>query len=369
MASIVQVGERWRAQIRRKGYPSQARTFDTKKEAEAWARKVEHGIDTGQTRADLEDMTVGDLVAHFRKMRMDMGQPVRPDSNTRYMLDHLEEDLGHRRLRDLTPADMVSWARHRQGQGAGGYTVNMELSLLGTCIRHVAAYHRVQLPDVVGQARPLLHYAQLISSEARRDRRPTEDELGRLLTWLDGRNRIVADAVRVSAITGLRRSELARIVWEDVDPATRSVLVRKRKHPRRREARDEPVPLLGEAWDIVQAQPEPHKGRVFPVSVETLTDCVTAGTRELGIPDLRLHDMRRHATSTLRELGFDDHARMRVVGHRSEAVHARYVAVDLEAVHQQYAAATRDRPRRLQRQPPASDHPPAATESPPPPGD
>ena len=34
----------WQAHIRRRGYPAQVRTFDTKAEAEAWAAGIEHEI-------------------------------------------------------------------------------------------------------------------------------------------------------------------------------------------------------------------------------------------------------------------------------------------------------------------------------------
>ena len=47
MASITKRGAYWRVQVRRKGYPPQAHTFDTKSKAEAWARMVERDMDSG----------------------------------------------------------------------------------------------------------------------------------------------------------------------------------------------------------------------------------------------------------------------------------------------------------------------------------
>lgn len=344
MASIIQVGGKWRAQVRRKGHPARTRTFAAKKDAVEWARRLEAGMDQGRPALIVDEMTVADLVRQYRTMRDDLGRPVDPTTNVHYMLQHLDEDLGAERVRDLTPQRLAKWAKERQQQGAGGYTVNMELSQLGTAIRHVGSYLQVVLPDVVGAARPLLHYGQLIAGGGRRTRRPSDDELTRLLEWLRGRNPIVGDAVEVAAITGLRRGELARIEWGDVDELRRAVLVRQRKHPRRIEARDEWVPLLGDAWTIVQRQARVD-ARIFPVSRETLTDSVTAGARALGIPDLRLHDMRREATSRLREMGFDADARKAVTGHRSDEMHSRYVAVTMEELHQRYADAQGTPPR------------------------
>lgn len=344
MSSIIQVGDKWRAQVRRKGYKPQTKTFPLKKDAEAWARKIETGIDQSAPESKGDEFTVADMLTAYRTMRLELGRPIPPTTNTHYMLQHLEEDLGPVLIRELTPQRLARWAKERREQGAGGYTVNMELSALGTAIRHTASFLNTQMPDVVGAARPLLHYGQLISGGNKRTRRPTEDELTRLLAYLQGRNPIIADAVRVAAITGLRRGELARIAWADVDEKKRAVLVRQRKHPRRIEARDELVPLLGDSWAIVQRQPKTD-ARIFPVSREALTDAVTEGTRELSIPNLHLHDMRREATSALRDLGFDASARKAVTGHRSDAAHEIYVAVDLEKLHAQYAEAQGMKPR------------------------
>lgn len=350
MASILQVGEKWRAQIRRTGHKSIAQSFDSKKEAERWARAEEARMDAekGPLR---DDMSLGELIEEYRRVRAELGRPIDPTTNTHYMLNHLEQDLGDDMVRALTPKRMVEWAKARQAEGAGGYTVNMELSQLGTLLRHAGSFLGIQLPDIVGQARPLLNYAQLITGGGRRTRRPSQEELASLLDYLTLRVPVVADAVRVAAVTGLRRGELARIAWADLDEKKRAVLVRQRKHPRRVEAKDEWVPLLGESWDVVQRQVRrDDEPRIFPVSREKLTDSVTEATRALGIPDLRLHDMRREATSALRDMGFDADARKAVTGHKSDAIHSRYVKVELDELHQRYADAQEKQPRLPRRQ-------------------
>ena len=47
MASIEKRGKYWRAKIRRTGFPSQSRSFDTKAQAEIWVRSVEGEMDRG----------------------------------------------------------------------------------------------------------------------------------------------------------------------------------------------------------------------------------------------------------------------------------------------------------------------------------
>jgi integrase len=217
----------------------------------------------------------------------------------------------------------------------------MELSCLGTTLRHAASFLGVSIPDVAAQARPLLLHLQLIGGGARRTRRPTDDELQAVLCYVEERCAVAADAMRVAAITGLRRSELVgKLRWSEVDAEKRAALIRQRKHPRRALARDEWVPLLGDAWAIVQRQPRADgEERVFPVSPEKVTDLFTAATRALSIPDLRLHDLRHLASSRLQELGFDDVERMAITGHRSVGMNARYTHPTPEHLHAKFDRA------------------------------
>lgn len=64
MASILKVGDAWRAQVRRKGHKSISETFSTKAQPVAWARKIEAEMDArrfNDTRG-LANLTLKDLI-------------------------------------------------------------------------------------------------------------------------------------------------------------------------------------------------------------------------------------------------------------------------------------------------------------------
>lgn len=359
---------RTRAQIRRPGQKSISKTLETLREAQKWARGIEAELDRGTpaAAASASDLAIASIVGSYRTMRGKMGKPVEPTSSTEYMLQHIEQDLGDARIADLTPARLMTWARLRADDGASPATFNLEFSLLGTVLRHTASYLNVAFPDVVGAARPMLYYAELIGAPNRRTREPSEDEATRVIEWIEADSRYgkrVADAIRVGGIAGLRRGELARILRTQLDPHARAVLVTKRKHPRRRLMRDEWVPLFGEAWDIANAQP-PVEGdnRIFPISREKMTDSVTAATRALGIPNLHLNDFRHAANNKLRVLGFNREERKAVLGHLSDKVHDIYTHVKPEQLQARYDELRGSQPRPLC-QPEASDHPAGAIEN------
>ena len=65
MASINKRGPyQFQAIIRRKGYPSQTKTFESRSEAEEWARSVESKMDdrTFRDRRDLKNWTLFDAL-------------------------------------------------------------------------------------------------------------------------------------------------------------------------------------------------------------------------------------------------------------------------------------------------------------------
>ncbi|TSE32102.1 hypothetical protein [Tepidimonas charontis] len=160
MASIIQHRGRWRAQVRRKGWPVYTKSFDTKAAAEKWARQIEADIDRGvlpgaAAVAAKRCYTVADLIEDYRRLRA-QSRPVLDTTTEHYNLRRLADHLGTLDAARLRPDDLVGYAQMRADEGAGPYTVNMEVSKLGTVMRMVASIKHMTLPDVVQQARPLL---------------------------------------------------------------------------------------------------------------------------------------------------------------------------------------------------------------------
>ena len=57
----------WRAIIKRKGYPTQTRTFDLKGQAETWAKQIENEMDRGVfvSRVEAESTTLAELLDRY----------------------------------------------------------------------------------------------------------------------------------------------------------------------------------------------------------------------------------------------------------------------------------------------------------------
>lgn len=332
MASIIKVGDKWRAQVRRKGHRPQCKTFRTKAQAEAWGRQREADIDSGAVVApQLGDLTVSDVLKAYRGLR-DEARPIADTSNEHYMLKALERGLGAKRLATMGPADLVAYATMRREEGAGPYTINMDVSKLGTALRYGGAALKVAVPDVVGSARPMLTHLRLIGGGGKRERRPQADELQRILAHLlEHRGLVYAEATAFAAITAMRRGEVCAVLKTEIDPASK-VLPVWRKHPRLGKTLER-VPLLGEAWDIAMRQPDSEDGRLFPIEAGTMSKYFTEACRALSIPDLHFHDLRHEGTSRLFEQGYAIQQVALVTGHKDWRNLKRYTNLRPEDLH------------------------------------
>lgn len=341
MASIIKIGERWRAQIRRKGSKPITKTFPTKAAAWAWARGIESDIDAGRSVAAPSATTVAAMIERYAELREESGREVLDTSNEHYMLEHLKDGLGEKIAGSLTTDDLVKWCQLRKREGAGPATINMEISKLGTVLRHVGAIMQLRLPDILGEARPTLAHLQLVGGGGKRVRRPTSDELAALFKWFGAQTsspimQRMEDILRVTLIVGFRRGEIFRVRWDDVDESAKAVLIRDRKHPRQKVGNDQWVPLIGEAWEVVQRQPR-TSDRIFPYHPQTVSKYFKEGCDALGIVDLHFHDMRREASSALIEAGWDPFSVRQVTGHgiaRENRQLGTYVAPNVVQLHE-----------------------------------
>ena len=131
---------------------------------------------------------------------------------------------------------------------------------------------------------------------------------------------------RVLADTGLRRGEVGRLEWRDVDLVRAVVLVRRSKSGKPRE-----VPLTvkaGEAFGVLKSMrgAVPMKGAdpVFVgVRLDTLTNRFARAAKAAGFA-LHLHDLRHSCASRLAQAGVPLPTVGQILGHRCWTTTARY---------------------------------------------
>ena len=191
-------------------------------------------------------------------------------------LGFLERRLGGCKIPELDRERLIQFGRDRAKEGAGPVTLSIDIGYVKTILSHAAAVHGVQLTtEPVDLARIALSRLGLIGRGVERDRRPTQDEIDRIIAAFDSNLRQaipVGRIIRFAIATAMRQEEIGRIEWEDYDPVQKMLLIRDRKDPRRKSGNNQRIPLLDvSGYDAIQIIEEQQKisglnrGRIFPV--------------------------------------------------------------------------------------------------------
>lgn len=330
MASYSKINGRWRAVIRRKGHSPISKYFDTKSKAQVWASGIEAQMTAAPAqRVSADLVTISDALVKYRQLRSTQ-RPILDTSSEHYTIKMLDSELGKIPLLELSVDDVLSFAHKRRSEKAGPYTVLCDLSKLGTILRYTFPN---ALP-VLAEARPKLAYLGLIGGGGKRERRPTEEETLLLFQWLEAnKGAQYRDFVEFSAITAMRRGEIAKAKWSDLNEAEKMLLIQDRKDPRKKVGNDQWIPLLGKSFEIVLKQ-DRDRELIFNICERTMSKYFKAACDALGIPDLHLHDMRHEGISRMFEDGLEIQHVSLVSGHRSWQHLKRYTNLKPESLHQ-----------------------------------
>ena len=295
MATINKRGAyQYQARVRRKGYPAQTRTFNTRAEAAAWVREVESSIDSGtfRDRKVLTQLTLHDaLERYLKEVTVKKRGKQQETSRIRQLQAH---PLALRQLQSLQACDFVVY-RDRRLQHVSPTTVRLELAILS----HL---YTIAIKE---WSWPLVHELKNVAKPTAnhgRERTLMPGEFQRLMeaialpyrrqcqVWLDA-------CVRLAIETGMRAGELLTMEWEQVDLMSGVVRLDKTKNGQRRL-----VPLTEEAVRVLSSLPRPCGGRrVIRGFYDTpgLDRAFRRALKDAGIADLRFHDLRHEAATRL----------------------------------------------------------------------
>ena len=252
------------------------------------------------------------------------------------------DPLGRVKLGALSALHFRDFVDRQVAAGAGGVTIAGDLSTVSAVLKWGRHARQLDLPvQLPLDARRGLPYRGLHTRSNERDRGPTDAELARLYAHWGANPRQRIDMVtvcRFALATAMRQDEICRIQIEDVNAIARTVVIRDRKDPREKQGNDQTVPLLPEAWAIVQPViKERSAGSVFPFNSASVSAAFTRACYALGIIDLHFHDLRHRATADLCRQGLDIPRVALMTGHKTWAQLKRYTNIRPADVHDRFA--------------------------------
>lgn len=232
-------------------------------------------------------------------------------------------EIGSQDVMTITARDFIDFGRSRIALGRSPATVANNMASLSAVLNNAGILFGIPVNlTAFTEARQYMQRKGIIGESNKRNRRPSSDEIEMLLAELKRREprsnlKIpFSDIFLFSILTCMRVGEVCRLRWADVDEAQKSILVRDRKDPRKKIGNHMVVPLLGGAWELLNSQPKKSEF-IFPFRSENISLTFLKAKKELGIEDLRYHDLRREGASRLFEYGFSVEEVAQVTGHKN----------------------------------------------------
>jgi integrase len=261
--------------------------------------------------------------------------------------------FGNRPIQEITRPDIEEFRQRRfnvpvvrHGQKMEGKprtirTVNYELAVLRQVFYFAASKRWLDGP-------PQELFRKLISpaNETKRDRLLTIDEQKRLIAACVGRRAHIRPLIIAALDTTLRRGNLVRLTWADVDFNDRVIRIKKTS------TKTEQAVTIGlttrlqaelyRLWHFSDKQPGT---RVFGIDGD-FKHAFTKACQNAGIENLRFHDLRAGGATGMVSAGLPIEIVRKVTGHanpailidhyiRADIIAARRIAETMDRIHQE----------------------------------
>jgi integrase len=325
------VGQTAQILIKRKGkiVHREAKTFDRKQAAKAWLSRRETELAQPGALERRPDPTLAAVIDRYiLESKRAIGR-----TKTQVLRTIKTYDIAEMRCSAITSADVVAFA---QALPVSPQTVQNYLSHLGAIFTVARAAWGYPLDQqAMKDAQTVAKRLGVTKKGRRRERRPTLDELDRLMVHFGVvRKRRPTSApmqkiIAFAIFSTRRQEEISRIAWNDYEK--NRVLVRDMKHPGDKEGNDTWCDLPPEAAAVIETMPR-SKAVIFPYTTDAISAAFTRACNVLGInteemPDsqrLHFHDLRHDGVSRLFEMGWTIPQAASVSGHRSWQSLKRY---------------------------------------------
>ena len=334
MATFQKRSGSWRAIVTKKGFDRFTRTFDTKCEAEIWARAIENEMDRGifVSRKEAESTTLSEALDRYeREVIPSKKGAIQERMRIRIWTRH---PLSKRSMAALQGKDIAAYRDHRLKEVAPN-TVRHELALLS----HVFTIATKEW-GIAGLINPV-QQIRAPKMPPGRDRRLLPGELDKIIECSG--SPVLPDIVRFAIETGMRQAEISGMTWQMIDLKKRTVTLLITKNGDKRI-----VPLSTEAVLILSGLLRRIDGKVWGVTSHAVSvawrravsrarsayekECEDQGTKPdpSFFADLTFHDLRHEATSRFFEKGLNPMQVAAITGHKTIQMLKRYTHLKAE---------------------------------------
>ncbi len=323
MANIRKHGTGYQARISVDGVKL-SRTFSTKNEAKIWLtlKRGELVADSVGGYEKARHMSVADLLRDYAENGMSEKRGARQEISRLRLLAGLP--WSQKPLLEVLPVDVEALMKEFKESGPSGKPLSDETRRLYFAALSAAFNYAIRKLSWHFLANPTVA-ADKPQPAPHRKRVPTLDEEARLVAGLRAApSPHYLNAFLLLIATTMRMGELFRVRWSDIDLDARVIHLDQDKAGGGRD-----VPLSFDALAVLE-----HIARdgemLIPVKRAAFESYWKDLVKRLGIPNLRLHDLRRHGATRWAKLLANPHLLQKVTGHRTLVMVSRYINVSTD---------------------------------------
>ena len=326
MGCVRKRGKSWNAQVRVAGWRSFTKSFKSKSDAVSWVNELEYKLRSAPLPDVIIDakVTLGELLIKYAEEVSPNHKGCVPETcRLRYIA---RKWIGELDIRYLTKQHFIQYRDDRLKVVKGG-SVGSELALMKRVLDTAVKKWGYGIPY-----NPIKDIEFPKGSSARTTRLVSDEKERLLIAALSQRNIYIASVIEFAIETGMRRSEILKLRWCDVDLENGFASLYDTKN-----GEDRRVPLTRRCIEALQTVPQTYE-QVFPISATCLLLAWNRARKKAGITDLRFHDLRHEAVSRFFEMGMSVPEVALISGHKDVRQLFRYTHLNPANVFKKYAA-------------------------------
>ena len=308
MATYRKRNNKWQARIQLSGGPTQARTFLRLTDAKRWAQQIEISYQQGLYSNPPEPITLFEALQRYQ--RTVSVHKKRAKIEGYRIKAWLESALSHLKLEQLKTYHLAKWRDDKIQQGFQANTIRLHLAVLSH-LYNVAksewGYEQLMNP-VTHLARPKLPKV--------RETRVSDEDIARLIE--NTTSLLLPSMIQLALYTGMRRSELVKLQWTDVNWNRQYIHLKDTKNGEERF-----IPLTEKSAAILK-NIKKINDRVFNITEHAVTLAFTRALKRSQLNNMSFHTLRHEAITRFFEMGLTIPEVASISGHKSWSMLRRY---------------------------------------------
>jgi len=310
MATLRKRNDKWHVQIRRKDYPSQTKSFTSKKIALRWIRETENRIDQGSLHQSTTTLSVTLKELIIRYIADVLVKKRGCVNETIILKAFMRQSFVNKPLIQIAAGDFAQY-RDQRLEYVKPATLLRELCIVQHLYSTAKKEWGFDIPNPIKNIqKPKLNN--------RRERRLTKEEYEFLIT--DNNHITLRNIIVVAIETAMRRGEILNIKYEHIKGQTLLIPFTKNGHSRT-------IPLTKKAKWILENSFLP-----FSMSANAVRLAWERLKKKGNIKDLHFHDLRHEAISRFFEKGLSIPEVALISGHKDVRMLFRYTHLRAEDI-------------------------------------